>query len=1145
AVDSTALEPDEPNSNKNADEKRNPGEVTELRNEAAAKTSKALSSRKRPLEKMISPGRRAVNKNERKSPNFGFEKLRASESVKVERISSRFYEESSTGISEIESPRKRSFKEVRDPGSKTINSKKRKDCDRAIETSTVSVPSKAKIISTQLQNEFGKCASKMELSRKRHFEERKGNLEETSDKSPSQTVNSEQGKISSLAFEDSSSSVHVKSKCISTILDDKSDIYISGIESLRKRPLEGMSNPGTEGENPPKKHCDRSFKISNALLPEKPESKSTLLIDDLGTFTSKIKASRKMHFEEKKNSIEERSDQGLSKVVNPEQIKTHDLISENSDSSVPVKAEFTSVQLHGKLGTWSPKIEPSKRRYYERTNDQGLSKTVNPKPRQIDDLGFDNLSTSLPLKHHCISSKLQEQSDSYNFKIGPSRKMYLEEVSDKGSSEAEDPEQIKTHDLISENSDSSVPVKTKCISVRSHDESGSESEASRKRNFEEISDPGPEAVNKKKRKTWDVSFENLSTSMPVKAELVSRLLQDTWDYTLDNYYETDCVSNGKLNIKKSKEADELILEPYLNLAKHILLSKSGTEEDLWWAENWLKLFGKSETTKDLKRALNLKQIAIAKIKHLFQNDIKLDSVNASNKALLDNAIKTKNLILIKYLSKNGAKLDTEDGNNETPLIRAIKAKELDLVQCLLESGANPNRGLCLHHAVLTGSSEVCSLLLYAGADYNHMNEFQETALDLAVKTKNLTLVKLLMPLGGIDEVELHQRLHYIAGMESNYISELLAIAVEVDCRIFIKVLVSNGANFGQCLHIAVENGNKYTCEELIKNGADINARNEKNETPLDLALKTGKFDIVKSFWKLRRTQILVQLLHSVFLPIGGNNDYSEDLLVCAVEANNSLAFNLLLSNRASPKKLANKVKGILDQRQNTYVVNHSNSPPVFLSNFENLLKKLIEFSYFKYHPIKSKEILVLSLSICSMCLPDDPLVQFKTLKDECRKIIRETTNFSRMASNQTPKVEAISEMPQPANKDELTIFLGKANSLLKYIPLLSCLNFPLRELGKQNVFEWTNQPTAAVDKTKILIFSILTTFDTNAKSLELKTDASKHSLGAELSIGGKVVAFRSGAVTLTEQNYFQIEKELYAILYGCRKFHQFVYGRRM
>ncbi|KAK2717416.1 hypothetical protein QYM36_006262 [Artemia franciscana] len=617
-----------------------PGEVTQLRNEAAAKTSKALSSRKGPVEKMINPGRRALNKNERKSPNFGFEKLRASESVKAERISSRFYEESSTGISEMESPRKRSFKEVRDPGSKTKNSKKRKNCDRAIETSTVSVPSKAKIISTQLQNEFGKCASKMELSRKRHFEERKGNLEETSDKSPSQTVNSEQSKISSLAFEDSSSSVHVKSKCISTRLDDKSDIYISGNESLRKRPLEGMSNPGTEGENPPKKHCDRSFKISNALLPVKPESKSTLLIDDLGTFTSKIKASRKMHFEEKKNSIEERSDQGLSKVVNPEQIKTHDLISENSDSS--------------------------------------------------------------------------------------------------------------------------VPVKTKCISVRSYDKSGSESEALRKRNFEKISDPGPEAVNKKKRKTWDVSFENLSTSMPVKAELVSRLLQDTWDYTLDNYYETHCVSNGKLRLKKSKEADELILEPYLNLAKHILLSKSGTEEDLWWAENWLKLFGKSETTKDLKRALKLKQIAIAKVKHLFQNDIKLDSVNAR-------------------------------------------------------------------------------------ADYNHMNEFQETALDLAVTTKNLTLVKLLMPLGGIDEVELHQRLHYIAGMESNYISELLAIAVEVNRRKFIKVLVSNGANFGQCLHIAVENENKYTCEELIKNGADINARNEKNETPLDLALKTGKFDIVKVF----------------------------------------------------------------------------------------------------------------------------------------------------------------------------------------------------------------------------------------------------------------------------------------------------------
>ena len=143
------------------------------------------------------------------------------------------------------------------------------------------------------------------------------------------------------------------------------------------------------------------------------------------------------------------------------------------------------------------------------------------------------------------------------------------------------------------------------------------------------------------------------------------------------------------------------------------------------------------------------------------------------------------------------------------------------------------------------------------------------------------------------------------------------------------------------------------------------------------------------------------------------------------------------------------------------------------------------------------------------------------------------------------KVQAIIEMPYPSNKDELATFLGMANFLSKYIPNLSSLNYPLRELGKQTVFEWTNEHATAMNRIGTSICSIRTaTFDTKAKFVEMKTNASKHGLGVELSLGG-IVAFGSRALTSTEQNYSQIEKDLYAILYGCKQFHQFVCGRRI
>ncbi|KAK2720085.1 hypothetical protein QYM36_004107 [Artemia franciscana] len=96
------------------------------------------------------------------------------------------------------------------------------------------------------------------------------------------------------------------------------------------------------------------------------------------------------------------------------------------------------------------------------------------------------------------------------------------------------------------------------------------------------------------------------------------------------------------------------------------------------------------------------------------------------------------------------------------------------------------------------------------------------------------------------------------------------------------------------------------------------------------------------------------------------------------------------------------------------------------------------------------------------------------------------------------KVHAIKEIPQPSNKDELAMLLGMTNFLSKYIPNLSSLNYLLQELGKRNDFEWASKHTEAMEQIKTLICSNLQSFDTKVKYIQLKTDASKHGLGAEL-----------------------------------------------
>jgi hypothetical protein len=39
------------------------------------------------------------------------------------------------------------------------------------------------------------------------------------------------------------------------------------------------------------------------------------------------------------------------------------------------------------------------------------------------------------------------------------------------------------------------------------------------------------------------------------------------------------------------------------------------------------------------------------------------------------------------------------------------------------------------------------------------------------------------------------------------------------------------------------------------------------------------------------------------------------------------------------------------------------------------------------------------------------------------------------------------------------------------------------------------------------------------------------------------IAYASRALASTQQRYAQIEKELLAVVYGCNKFHQYIYGQ--
>ena len=84
---------------------------------------------------------------------------------------------------------------------------------------------------------------------------------------------------------------------------------------------------------------------------------------------------------------------------------------------------------------------------------------------------------------------------------------------------------------------------------------------------------------------------------------------------------------------------------------------------------------------------------------------------------------------------------------------------------------------------------------------------------------------------------------------------------------------------------------------------------------------------------------------------------------------------------------------------------------------------------------------------------------------------------------------------------------------------------------------WINQESS-------LWITILSYYNPNLE-LVLENDASEYGLGSALFLNGKPINFASRALSASEKNYAQIEKEMLAILYGLDKFHHYVYGREV
>ena len=119
----------------------------------------------------------------------------------------------------------------------------------------------------------------------------------------------------------------------------------------------------------------------------------------------------------------------------------------------------------------------------------------------------------------------------------------------------------------------------------------------------------------------------------------------------------------------------------------------------------------------------------------------------------------------------------------------------------------------------------------------------------------------------------------------------------------------------------------------------------------------------------------------------------------------------------------------------------------------------------------------------------------------------------------------------------------------RFLPNIATTLEPLHKLLRQGTpWQWEHEQQQAFKRAKELLQSadLLVHFDPS-KPLILATDASDYGVGAVLSHqlpegSEKPIGYASRSLNSAECNYSTIEKETLAIIFGVKKFHQFLYG---
>ena len=149
------------------------------------------------------------------------------------------------------------------------------------------------------------------------------------------------------------------------------------------------------------------------------------------------------------------------------------------------------------------------------------------------------------------------------------------------------------------------------------------------------------------------------------------------------------------------------------------------------------------------------------------------------------------------------------------------------------------------------------------------------------------------------------------------------------------------------------------------------------------------------------------------------------------------------------------------------------------------------------------------------------------------------------------KLQAILQAPTPRNVTEVRSFIGLVNYYGKFIPNLATTLHPLNQLlHRDRRWHWSKECAKAFKAAKegVASSSVLVHYNPTLP-VKMAGDASAYGVGAVISHvmpdgSERPIAFASRTLTDSEKNYSQVEKEALSLVFGVKRFQNYLYGRQ-